>query len=140
MEAGAIGAICCQSTSGLLVLPQSDMDLQGAPQRWSSTKHLGHNDQNFAGIKIHPLVSSDAAMIRNAYFCAALHEQDHLTGVSVYKVLRCFYFHPCPSRAAYGHSGLTHSQSCWRVCGNVTGYDYRIMSIENQSSVPNCKK
>jgi len=96
--------------------------------------------QNFAGIKIHPVVSSDTAMIRNAYSCAALPEQDHLTGMSVYKVLRCFYFYPCPSRAADGQTSLTHSQSCWRVCGHVTGYDYHIMSIENQSSAPTCKK
>ena len=38
------GAICCQSTSGPLVAPHSDMDLQGTSHCWSSSKQLGHYD------------------------------------------------------------------------------------------------
>ena len=37
-----LGAICCQPTSGSLVIPHSDVDVQGTSHCWSSSKHLGH--------------------------------------------------------------------------------------------------
>ena len=37
-----LGAICCQPTSGPLVVPYSDVDVQGTSHCWSSSKHLGH--------------------------------------------------------------------------------------------------
>ena len=38
------GAICCQCTSGPLVVSLADMDVEGTSHRSSSTKHLGHYD------------------------------------------------------------------------------------------------
>ena len=34
--------LCCQPTSGPLVIPHSDVDVHGTSNCWSSSKHLGH--------------------------------------------------------------------------------------------------
>ena len=36
-------AMGCQPTSGPLVVPHSDVDVQGTSHCWSSSKHLGHH-------------------------------------------------------------------------------------------------
>ena len=72
------------TTSGPLVVPHSDVDVQGTSHCWSSSKHLGHYATELLQVYWwQGMRTGGQICCHSSYSFAPNHEQDHLKGIHV---------------------------------------------------------